>query len=344
MIGRGAHRVRNWWDRRFRRQAVVLLYHRVADLDIDPWSLAVTPKHFAEHLDVLRRSANLLSLRDLAWHLREGQVPRNSVVLTFDDGYHDNLYTAKPLLERHEVPATVFVATKGVEGGDEFWWDELEALLLRPNTLPAEIRLDIQGEERRWDFLPSEEAGGCLEGQTSDARLHLYRSIWEAVAPLREEYRLHVLSQLRDLLDAPPSRRDTHRLLTADEVEELAEGALVEIGAHTVTHPVLATLPVEQQRREIERSRQALEEITQRPVTAFSYPFGKRADYTPDTVALVRSLGLECACSNFPGAVHRATDPYQFPRLYVHDEDGDRFAEKLSGWLPLTAFTTTIGA
>lgn len=342
MIRRVARKAGNWWGRRFRSQAVILLYHRVADLDLDPWSLAVTPEHFAEHLEVLRRSTNILSLSALVRHLRAGQVPRNSVVLTFDDGYRDNLVAAKPLLERYEVPATVFVATKGIESGGEFWWDELEALLLNPNTLPTRIHLDVQGEDRRWDYVASKRPKERPEGRMSPARLHLYRSIWKTIAPLREEDRLHALSQLRDLLDEAPSRRDTHRSLTAEEVADLADGTLVEIGAHTVTHPVLAALPAGQQRHEIEQSKRTLEEVTQRPVTAFSYPFGKRADYTPETVALVQALGLECACSNLPGAVDATTDPLQLPRLYVHDEDGDRFAKRLSEWVTLTPHRTTV--
>src|SRR5690606_36408110 len=129
---RGTRTLTRWWGRRFRPQALILLYHRVTTLENDPWSLAVTPEHFAEHMEVLRRYTYPLPLRDLVQRVRTGRFPEGSVAITFDDGYRDNLYAAKPLLERHEIPATVFIATGYTGREREFWWDELEALLLEP--------------------------------------------------------------------------------------------------------------------------------------------------------------------------------------------------------------------
>ncbi len=85
---------------------VILLYHRVADLAQDPFGLAVAPAHFREHLSVIRRYSRPISLRQLLSELRNGKLPRRTVAVTFDDGYADNLYAAKPLLEQSDVPAT----------------------------------------------------------------------------------------------------------------------------------------------------------------------------------------------------------------------------------------------
>ncbi|HET9531812.1 MAG TPA: polysaccharide deacetylase family protein, partial [Blastocatellia bacterium] len=114
--------------KRLDRRAVILMYHRVAEVRSDPWSLCVTPQHFAEHMEILRRHARPISLRELTGALREGSVPRRSVVVTFDDGYLDNLKNARPLLERYDIPATFFIATGYLGGEREFWWDELERM------------------------------------------------------------------------------------------------------------------------------------------------------------------------------------------------------------------------
>src|SRR5258707_784388 len=101
---------------RLRGRRVVLLYHRIARIERDPWSLCVTPEHFAEHLDVLR-----------AWRrVRLDQIGsgRLSVAITFDDGYADNLHEAARLLIRSDTPATFFLATGYLGGAREFWWDE----------------------------------------------------------------------------------------------------------------------------------------------------------------------------------------------------------------------------
>ena len=86
------------------------IYHRVAVVPSDPQLLCVTPKHFAEHLDVLQKCMNPMPLRQLVPAVRNRKIPHRRVIVTFDDGYADNMYIAKPLLERCRIPATVFAS------------------------------------------------------------------------------------------------------------------------------------------------------------------------------------------------------------------------------------------
>src|SRR5712671_329835 len=102
---------------------LILMYHRVSDSGPDPWGLGVSPRHFTEHLQVLRRHANPVALRQLPRRARK-RGPR-TVVVTFDDGYADNVVAALPLLRGHDIPATVFVATALLGKSQAFWWDEL---------------------------------------------------------------------------------------------------------------------------------------------------------------------------------------------------------------------------
>src|SRR5437773_7329055 len=151
IIGRARQAAHRLTDR-FAPKSIILLYHRVADVRPDPWSLCVTPQHFAEHLEVLRQQSRPMHLQQLVSRLRDGNLPRHAVAITFDDGYADNLLQAKPALERYDIPATVFVATGNIEQAHEFWWDELERLLLQPGTLPEELRLSIDGKTYRWEL------------------------------------------------------------------------------------------------------------------------------------------------------------------------------------------------
>ena len=310
--------MRQLLSRLFRRQpsALILLYHRVADVRPDPQLLAVTPSHFAEQLDVLRTTTlptPLSRLADAPDSRRDASLP--TVALTFDDGYADNLINAKPLLERHDVPATVFVATGQTGRTDEFWWDELERLLLTSG--------DAQ----------SHDSWNVLSAADPTASHSKYRRVFDQLRALPHAERQPKLQSLRESVGDPGQGRATHRVMTAGEISRLEDGGLVEVGAHTLTHPVLSALPIADQRREVVESKAALDGMLGRSTTSFSYPYGTRADYTADTVSAVRDAGFSLACSNFVGVVDSRADRFQLPRVIVRDWDGDEFARQLRSWL-----------
>jgi peptidoglycan/xylan/chitin deacetylase (PgdA/CDA1 family) len=321
---------------------LVLVYHRVTRLSTDPQALTVAPEHFTEQLDVLRRHAHPLPLVELVDRAQHGRLPARAVAVTFDDGYSDNLVEASPLLEQAAVPATVFVTTGGIGRAQEFYWDDLDRILLQPGVLPANLALtigpssyaaDLGGdarlgesaweERRRWNLLQARAPG---------ARERIYAELCERLRPIDERARVEVLERVRAWSGCPAPPRATHRIMNAAEIARLAGGGLVEIGAHTVTHPVLATLSPTAQRVEIFDSRSTLEEIVGRRVTSFAYPFGNRAHYQPETAALVREAGFERACANGPALVDRWANPFEVPRGLVRDWNGDEFAHRLDEW------------
>ena len=127
-----------------------------------------------------------------------------------------------------------------------------------------------------------------------------------------------------------PAVRSTHRPLTLEEVFDLSQGGLIEVGSHTVTHPFLSLHALASQRNEIKKSKDTLEQILGRPVTSFAYPHG---DYTEEAIALVRQAGFACACSTTADVVWWHTDRFQLPRVQVEDWNGEEFANRLHGWL-----------
>jgi peptidoglycan/xylan/chitin deacetylase (PgdA/CDA1 family) len=326
----------------FIRKGLILLYHRVAELPTDPQLLCVTPQHFAEHLEVLGEYYRPMSLQQVAQGLSNASLLNRAVAVTFDDGYADNLYDAKPLLECYDIPATVFVAAGYIRQNREFWWDELERLLLQPGRLPERLSLTVQGKYHEWRL--GEAAFYREAGFERHRRWHveaiddptfrhtLYQTLYRLLRPLPAEERQQVLDSLMDWAGMQPTARPSHRALTPDEVIRLAGGGLVEVGAHTVTHPVLSALATEEQRSEIYSSKVRLEEMEGRPVTSFSYPYGSQSDYTAETVSIVQETGFTCACSNFGDVVWRGTDPFQLPRFLVRDWDGGEFARRLEAW------------
>jgi peptidoglycan/xylan/chitin deacetylase (PgdA/CDA1 family) len=328
--------VKRWFRPVARKaEAVILMYHRIGDPGCDPWRLAVRPERFAEHLNVLRRNARPIGLRRLAKELGEGTLKPGAVAVTFADGYANNLYEAKPLLERHEVPATVFV-TSGMVGRErEFWWDELEAILLAPRELPQALRLEIGGQTHEWgpidaarDFLKqsrSHQAQGGWEGQPN-SRHAFYFSVWEKLKPLSPLAREKVLDDIRAWAGNFHGLRDSHRPLTGDELRAL-DGGAVEVGAHTVSHPSLTKHSPDVQKQEIRESKRWLEDFLRRSVRAFAYPYG---DHSRATTALVAQAGFELACTTQATAVMGGNNPYTLPRIPICDWDSTEFARCLA--------------
>src|SRR5688572_7442543 len=217
---------------RVTRSALILLYHRVVDTAADPQLLCVSRKNFAEQMDVLRHFGEPQPLCRLTRGLRDRRVPRRSIVVTFDDGYSDNLHNAKPILERSEVPATVFVTAGYVGKRKEYWWDELQRLLLYPGRLPHALDLRIAGLTIEWHLGNSydyteqdyhrDEQWNVTQGQPSTERHALYLALHRMIRPLPDDAREEVFEALQAWAGRGPDGRETHLSMTATEVQELA--------------------------------------------------------------------------------------------------------------------------
>ena len=321
--------------RRPKPHAVVLMYHRVAACEVDPWNLCVSPQRFAEHLEALKGSYAIVSMRELAGTAS----PQNAVAITFDDGYADNLLQAAPLLEHYEAPACFFLTSGALGMAHEFWWDELERLLLRKAALPSAIKIRIGESLRMFEPGRAAEPATDLRGEIranppwkagANTRLGFYYAVWQTMRTLDEQGRRTALDDIAKQLAEDTAARDSHRTLTADEARRLAGCRGIEIGAHSVTHAVLPSLAPAAQSQEIRQSKEHLEELLNRPVAGFAYPFG---DYSSETAELVRAEGFEFACTTEPDGISRDSDRFRLPRLGVEDCEGPQLLRRVESIL-----------
>lgn len=328
--------------------AAILLYHRVADDAVDAFGNRVTPANFASHLEVLCEEFHPVRLRDLADPGARQRLPGRAVAVTFDDGYADNLHTARPLLNRYAVPATVFVATAALGGAREFWWDRLERLLLGTPRLERRLQVELGGKLYEtdlfgWELYEAaawpEHAGWTAYGDPDPTPRHrALRELWQTLRLLPEAARLEAIDRIAmwaGAVEWPPARC----LMTASEVTELASDDLFDIGAHTVSHPSLASLGPEMQWQEIANSRRALEALLGREVAHFAYPFGQSLDYDAATVELVHRAGFTVACTARAAAFEAKTPVLELPRISVWNHDGAALASTLEEYFqdPLPA-------
>lgn len=129
------------------------MYHRVNEPGYDPWELAVTPAHFDEQLARLKRRRTVLPLIEFAERHARGDLPRDAVAITFDDGYACNGLNAAPLLAAHGLPATVFLATSAISADHEYWWDDLERIVVGAPV--AAMDIEIEGQRHAFDLGPA---------------------------------------------------------------------------------------------------------------------------------------------------------------------------------------------
>lgn len=325
-MGRRAARLLAYARRRGRRgreaHGIVLMYHRIASLSADPWELGVRPEHFEAQIRELKKHADIVPLAGLPGQLRKGRRSRPVVAISFDDGYADNLTAAKPILERHEAPATVFLATGFVGRHEEFWWNRLARLLLSGHALPQSHALIAGDRTFRWD----DAALGVSGGAGQRARLRLHDRLWDWLGGRPEAERSQVLQELEDRLGAPLASDRGAWPMTPDEVRSLVAGGLVDIGAHTVTHPMLSRLSSKDKAIEIRQSRADCRRLSGRDPVCFAFPHG---DLDAECVELVREAGFDTACTSESDLVWSSEDAHQMPRIFVRNEGGAALMRRL---------------
>jgi peptidoglycan/xylan/chitin deacetylase (PgdA/CDA1 family) len=274
----------------------ILIFHRVLPHRDPLFPNEPIAPEFDGLLRHIKSRFNVLRLCDAAKRLHDDTLPSRALSITFDDGYADNLSIAAPILSRHGLSATVFIST-GYLDGDSMWNDIVIAAFR--STQQTELDLTHLG------------LGKHVLGSLQHRRAAIQHVIG-AIKYLPGGERERRVSQL---LEASGVARPTGLMLMPHSVRSLVRLGL-DIGAHTVTHPILAKLPPGEAWQEIVESKRRLKELVGDRVELFAYPNGKPDDdYGADHVRMVRDAGFSAAVSTAWGAASRASDVFQLPRF-----------------------------
>jgi peptidoglycan/xylan/chitin deacetylase (PgdA/CDA1 family) len=289
----------------------ILIYHRVLRQqdplfpeEIDAWA-------FDHQMRMLKAGFNIIPLGDAVRAMRNGRMPPRAACITFDDGYADNEEVALPILKKHGIPATFFIATGFLDGG-RMWNDTVIETVRQAHGATLDLStigldaFDIGSIEQR--------------RQTISTLLRKLKYL-----PLDERQ-----GQIDQICRLVPVELPANLMMKSGQVANL-HNAGMEIGGHTVNHPILARLDSREVRNEIATGKETLENIIHAPVRLFAYPNGKPVqDYLPEHVEIVKSLGFEAAVSTAGGAARRCDDLYQLPRFTPWDKAQLRFTLRLA--------------
>lgn len=300
---------------------VVLNYHRIGAaghsmLDHALWS--ATQDDFETQVKTLKAHFDLIGIDDLASAI--GDASRDETrrrhrfaMITFDDGYIDNYELAFPVLQAHDATATFFLTTSFVGDRQLGWWDEI-AWMVRSSPRRT-LRLMSPWFDEAVDF--STEPADELIG-------HLLRRFYSLPGHQTASY-LDWIAEATGSGRAPDILSDT-LWMNWNQAREMADAGM-SIGAHTVTHPVLANLSAEEQLFEVLESRLTIEQATGQSVNAFSHPVGRRDSFNADTRSALSQAGFDWAFSYYGGFVSGQTaDRFDIPRFAVEaDTDQSEF-------------------
>lgn len=288
----------------------ILIFHRVLPRRDHLFPDEPDIARFDEIMRWVKHWFDVLPLDIAVEKMKSGRLPARAAAITFDDGYADNFTCALPVLKKYGLHATFFVATGFVDGGR--MWNDTVIESVRGATVPD---LDCS-------FLGL----GCLPIQSIEEKRTALGAVLPAIKHLPPEKRLE---GIQGIANACRSHLPVDLMLSCEQVRALRENGM-GIGAHTVSHPILATLESRDAFQEIADSRVFLEGVLNEKINLFAYPNGKiDSDYTSEHVEMVKSLGFLAACSTNWGASNRDSDPFQLPRFTPWDRNKVRFGLRL---------------
>ena len=272
------------------------MYHSVPAPEWAPW---IAPRNrmsagqFEGQIRYLKKNRNVMALGELVRLLREAApLPPRTVVVTLDDGYRDNLDIVAPILERHGVPATIYLCTAYVTRSENQWADVVYGTLRHRSNhvlrLSGDVTLDLHD--------PNQLGRACAQitGQLLSAG---------------REQREELLADLGRQLE--PTGRAPRLTLTWDEVRQLArDHPTIELGTHTDEHLDLTARSVEDAVGAIRRSQETFEQEVGRPAIHFSFPYSRSSK---SLITQLPSLGIETAMTGI-GRLQASSDPLDLRR------------------------------
>lgn len=275
---------------------VVLFYHRVLAAPDPMLPTEPDARIFDAQMQALAGMFNVLPMDEAMGRLAAGRLPARAACITFDDGYRDNQQIAAPILARHGLTATFFVASGFLDGGRMF-----------NDTVRESVRrLPAGTHDLSWLKLGERHVGD------NASRMSLFMDAVAAIKYLDPAERDAAGGRLAALAREP---LPDDLMMTSDEVRSLQRSGM-EVGGHTLTHPILSRIDDGEAKRQILGNRAALSSLLDRPPRYFAYPNGVPVrDYGPGHVAMVREAGYEAAVSTARGTCTRDSDMFQLPRF-----------------------------
>jgi peptidoglycan/xylan/chitin deacetylase (PgdA/CDA1 family) len=293
----------------------ILVYHRVND-DHDRYFSGMPLKVFRKQMEYLADNFNVCSLEEAVERMTRKDIPDNTVVITFDDGYRDNYLSAFPILKELSIPATIFLATDAIGSQRILWHDRVFSAFRRTRVAV----LDGFGNYSQRYPLSTVEEKLFAQGA-------FLKFLWS----LDDHEKTFWIDFLVEKLEVTDRKEMPGLMLSWEEVKIMHESG-ISFGSHTVTHPILSKLSVDRARQEIQESKTVIEQKLRTPIRTFAYPNGRKDDFNESIKNLLKDAGYACALTTKFGTNESDEDLFELRRATPWDLDIYTFGLRLSSY------------
>jgi peptidoglycan/xylan/chitin deacetylase (PgdA/CDA1 family) len=303
----------------------ILMFHRVCPSSSNPRirgnaGLEVTPEYLENTILFLRQNNyEIVSLARAAQILNGAPVKKKFAVFTFDDGYVDNYLHAYPILKKHAVPFTIYVTTNLPDGEAILWWYILEDLILKENKINFEIN------DQRYEY-------SCASLREKD---WVYHEIHQLILNGPSSHLNQRIQQVFENYDISFLEKTSQLSLTWQQIREMSEDPLVEIGAHTIHHEALSKLSEADVQKEMQDSRDIIESKVGKKVEHFCYPFGTRNEAGEREFRIAKKCGFKTSTTTSVANIFSEHKNLlqQLPRIPVNQIRDHGNIDYLNLWL-----------
>ena len=290
---------------------IVLMYHKVGESS--GFLPALDTKVFRRQISFLKRFYDIVSLEGIFNPSSNGSK-KTKAIITFDDGYRSIYKYAYPVLRKYNIPATVFLTANSIEKNTPIWPDLVSHCI----QVTKKDSVDLESTNGKVNF--------SLD--SIENKIKAVNEIKDLLKRLPNDERVLLLQKLKYELEVEDGVGDELSMLSWDEIREMSKNR-ISFGGHTLNHPILSNLSLQEAKDELTESKSIIEERLKTPVYSFAYPNGQKNDFNEDIKNILAESGYKVACTTIFGKNNRNTDPLELRRIYTSGNSLLKFAWRL---------------
>jgi len=287
----------------------ILLYHGVSSYvnykGIENFSKKhISKNSFYQQMKYIKKNCNIISINDLQKYKKEKKIPKNSVLVTFDDGFENNYKVALPILKKLRIPAIFYVSSGMIGKKKLFWVDEIEDIINRCQKDFITVTLDNQ------------KKFGLTTNISKIKAVRIIKKFCKNATIIEKD---KIIQNLSREAKVNPSYKfsKNYRVMSWSQVKTISTNSLFEVGGHSLDHNILSRLPITKMRINIKKSIKILETKLKKKIIHYSYPEGQPSDYNNNVKIFLKSLGIKCCPTAINGIAKIDDNSFELRRIMV---------------------------